>query len=120
LANATTWAELKDAKWVMNLSPGSLGRSLLAWLSAQGLEPPKHMVRCSSTMLMLELMQRTDCIGIGPARLFEDKLVGHGIQCIHVRPLPPPMQFGLLRLRALPLSSAAKPIATLFARYLGS
>ncbi|MBN8443617.1 MAG: LysR family transcriptional regulator [Thauera sp.] len=120
LATATTWAELKDAKWVMNLSPGSLGRSLLAWLGEQGLEPPKHMIRCSSTMLMLELMQRTDCIGIGPARLFEDRLVGHGIQCIPVRPLPPPMQFGLLRLRAMPLSSAAKPMAALFARYLSA
>ncbi|HRP24899.1 MAG TPA: LysR substrate-binding domain-containing protein [Thauera sp.] len=118
LAGATTWAELKDAKWVMNLSPGSLGRSLLAWLGEQGLPPPRHMIRCASTMLMLELMQRTDCIGIGPARLFEDRLVGHGIQCMHVTPLPPPMCFGILRLRGMPLSSAAKPMAKLFARYL--
>ncbi len=120
LATATTWAELRNAKWVMNLSPGSLGRSLLAWLGEQGLEPPQHMIRCSSTMLMLELMQRTDCIAIGPARLFEDRLVGYGIERIPVSPLPPPMQFGLLRLRAMPLSSAAKPMATLFARYLGT
>ena len=104
----------------MNLSPGSLGRSLQEWLTEQGLEPPKHMIRCSSTLLMLELMQRTDCIGIGPAKLFEDRLVGHGIQCLHVRPLPPPMSFGLLRLRAVPLSSAAKPMAKLFARYLST
>lgn len=120
LAGATTWEELKDAKFVMNLSPGSLGRSLLAWMGEQGLPPPRNMIRCSSTMLMLELMQRTDCIGIGPARLFEDKLVGHGIQPIRVAPLPPPMCFGLLRLRAMPLSSAAKPMATLFARYLSA
>ncbi|WEN41920.1 HTH-type transcriptional regulator TsaR [Thauera sp. GDN1] len=118
LAEATTWAELKDAKWVMNLSPGSLGRNLLSWLGQQGLPPPRHMIRCASTMLMLELMQRTDCIGIGPARLFEDRLVGHGIRCIGVKPLPPPMSFGLLRLRGVPLSTAAKPMATLFARYL--
>lgn len=120
LAAATTWAELRDAKWVMNLSPGSLGRCLLTWLGEQGLPPPKHMIRCASTMLMLELMQRTDCIGIGPARLFEDRLVGHGIQCMHVTPLPPPMSFGMLRLRGMPLSSAAKPMAKLFARYLAS
>lgn len=120
LAGATSWAELKDAKWVMNLSPGSLGRNLLTWLGEQGLPPPKHMIRCASTMLMLELMQRTDCIGIGPSRLFEDRLVGHGIQCFKVAPLPPPMKFGLLRLRGVPLSSAAKPMATLFARYLAA
>jgi len=118
LATATTWAELSDAKWVINLSPGSLGHSLLAWMEQQGLAPPRHMIRCASTMLMLELMQRTDCIGIGPAKLFEDRLVGHGIQRIGVTPLPPPMSFGLLRLRGIPLSSAAKPMATLFARYL--
>ena len=118
LAEATTWAELKDAKWVMNLSPGSLGRNLLSWLGQQGLPPPRDMIRCASTMLMLELMQRTDCIGIGPARLFEDRLVGHGIRCIGVKPLPPPMSFGLLRLRGVPLSTAAKSMATRFARYL--
>jgi hypothetical protein len=78
------------------------------------------MIRCASTMLMPELMQRTDCIGIGPARLFEDRLVGHGIQCMHVAPLPPAMSFGLLRLRGVPLSTAAKPMATLFSRYLAS
>jgi hypothetical protein len=30
------------------------------------------------------------------------------------------MSFGLLRLRGVPLSTAAKPMATLFARYLAS
>lgn len=118
LAAATTWAELRDAKWVMNLSPGSLGGTLLSWLGEQGLPPPRHMIRCASTMLMLELMQRTDCIGIGPERLFSDRLVGHGIQCLKVAPLPPAMDFGILRLRGVPLSAAAKPMATLFARYL--
>ncbi len=98
----------------------SLGGTLLAWLGEQGLPPPRHMIRCASTMLMLELMQRTDCIGIGPERLFKDRLVGHGIQCLQVAPLPPPMSFGLLRLRGVPLSTAAKPMATLFARYLAS
>ncbi|CAH1747684.1 MULTISPECIES: LysR substrate-binding domain-containing protein [Thauera] len=118
LAAARTWAELSDAKWVINLSPGSLGHALLAWVKLQGLAPPRNMIRCASTMLMLELMQRTDCIGIGPAKLFEDRLVGHGIERINVTPLPPPMSFGLLRLRGVPLSSAAKPMATLFSRYL--
>jgi len=120
LAAATTWAELRDAKFVMNLSPGSLGRALMSWMEQQGLPTPRHVIHCSSTLLMLELMQRTDCIGIGPGRLFDDKFVGYGLQRIDVTPMPPPMCFGLLRLRALPLSTAAKPMATLFSRYLST
>ena len=118
LAGATTWAELQDAKWVHNLSPGSMGSTLLNWIARQGLPPPRRMIRCSSTMLMMELMRRTDCIGFGPARLLGDPLFGHGIQPFAVCPLPPPMTIGLLRLRGVPLSTAARPMATLFARYL--
>lgn len=40
LAAATTWAELRDAKFVMNLSPGSLGRALMSWMEQQGLPTP--------------------------------------------------------------------------------
>lgn len=69
-------------------------------------------------MLMLELMQRTDHIGVGPARLFTDALVGHGIQRIEVQPFPPAMPLGLLRVRGIPLSTSAKPMAALFMRYL--
>lgn len=118
LAGATTWTELKDAKWVNNLSPGSLGNMLMAWIQQQGLLTPKHMIRCSSTTLMLELMRRTDYIGVGPRRLFADPMFGNGIQVIPVGPLPPPMSLGLLSLRGVPLSSAAKPMAVLFSRYL--
>ena len=53
-------------------------------------------------------------------RLLNDRFAGHGIQCINVTPLPPPTSLGLLRLRAVPLSTAAKPMATLFARYLAA
>lgn len=118
LAGATTWAELKNAKWVQNLSPGSMGNALQDWIVHQGLTPPRNLIRCSSITLMLELMRRTDCIGFGPARLLGDPLFGHGIQPIAVRPLPPPMTIGLLSLRGVPLSTAAKPMAALFARYL--
>jgi DNA-binding transcriptional LysR family regulator len=119
LGAATRWSELEGAHWILNLSQGGLGQSLLTWMRRQGMPAPRHIVRCSSTMLMLELMQRTDYLGIGPARLFEDAFVGHGIQCIAVVPLPPPMSYGLLRLRTVPLSSAAKPMVRLLMRYLG-
>ncbi len=120
LAKARTWEELKDAKWVHNLSPGSLGNALLTWIHQQGLVVPKHVIRCASSTLLLELMRRTDCLGIGPGNLFADSMFGNGIQAIPVTPLPPPMLVGLLSLRGIPLSSAAKPMATLFSRYLGA
>lgn len=120
LARATRWTELKDAKWALNLSPGSQGNNLLAWLEKKGLDIPKNTLRCTSPFLMTELMRRTDCICIGPAPLFEDRLFAQGIECFDVRPLPPPMLLGILTLRGVPLSSAAKPLAVLFARYLGT
>lgn len=118
LGTRTTWAELAQSKWIMNLSQGSLGNALEEWMEQQGQARPARLIRCASSMLMLELMQRTDYIGLGPAALFRDELVGHGIQCIEVEPFPPPMPLGLLRLRGIPLSSSAKPMATLLARYM--
>lgn len=118
LANARRWSELRDAKWVLNLSPGSQGNNLLAWLRKQGIDPPGNTLHCASPMLMTELMRRTDRICIGPAQLFRDPLFAHGIECFAVEPLPPPMSLGILRPRGMPLSSAAKPLATLFERYL--
>jgi LysR family transcriptional regulator of abg operon len=118
LARARRWAELREAKWVLNLSSGSQGNNLLAWLAQQGIDAPNNTIHCASPMLMTEMMRRTDCICIGPAQLFGDTLFGHGIECFAVRPLPPPMSLGLLRLRGVPLSSAAKPLAALFVRYL--
>lgn len=118
LAHARRWSELRDAKWVLNLSPGSQGNNLITWLEQQGIDAPANTLHCASPMLMTELMRRTDRICIGPAQLFADFLFAHGIECFSVRPLPPPMSLGLLRLRGVPLSSAAKPLATLFERNL--
>jgi LysR family transcriptional regulator of abg operon len=118
LARARRWSDLHDAKWVLNLSPGSQGNNLLAWLAQQGIDAPGNTLHCASPMLMTELMRRTDRICIGPAQLFGDPLFANGIECFAVRPLPPPMSLGLLRPRGMPLSSAAKPLATLFDRYL--
>ncbi len=120
LSSARRWSDLRQAKWVLNVSPGSQGNELLAWFATQGIEVPRQILHCNSPFLMTEMMRRTDHICIGPAQLFSDPLSGHGIECFAVKPMPPPMLLGLLRLRGVPLSSAAKPMATLFARYLKS
>ena len=118
LAHARTWADLKDAKWVLNLAPGSQASHSLAWMQTQGLSAPGKLVRCASPLLMLELMRRTDCLCIGPHRLFSDPLSGVGLQCFDVSPTPPPMSIGLLSLRGLPLPRPTKQLATLFARHV--
>lgn len=118
LANARTWAELKDASWVLNLTDGSLGNHLLRWLAAHGVGAPTNMVRCASFTLMLELMRRTDYIGFGPTDLLSDSLFAAGLQQFNVSPVPGPMSLGILRLRGIPLSSSARVLAVLFARYL--
>lgn len=118
LANAQTWAELKNASWVLNLSDGSLGNHLVRWLAANGIDAPANIVRCASLTLMLELMRRTDHIGFGPTALLSDSLFGSGLQQLSVTPLPPPMSLGILSLRGVPLGTSARVLAGLFARRL--
>ena len=118
LAGARTWKELRSAKWVLNLAAGSQGSSLIDWLRQQGMGEPNNTIRCDSPLLMLELMQRTDRLSIGPAILFSDPLVGHGIRIIDVQPLPAPMTLGLISLRGIPLSRAARKLAGMIARHI--
>ncbi len=118
LANAQTWEELKDAEWVLNLIPGSHSSHMLSWLQKQGFGELRDAVRCASPLLWLELMRRTDRLGIGPDRLFRDPLSGHGLQCLDITPMPPSMSIGILTLRGLPLPRPAKQLLTLFARHL--
>ncbi|MCK0505780.1 LysR substrate-binding domain-containing protein [Aromatoleum anaerobium] len=120
LQKARSWDELRGASWVLNLTEASQGNHLIRWLEAQGIEVPAHTVRCASPMLMLELMRRTDHIGFGPTRLIGDSLFGAGLQQFAVEPLPPAMSLGILTLRGVPLSVAARPLAALFARQLRS
>lgn len=120
LSAAKTWDDLKGAKWVLNLSAGSQGNSLLAWMHAQNIEEPSNTIRCDSPFLMLELMQRTDRLCVGPALLFADPLLGQGIARINVAPLPPPMSLGLITLRGIPLQRPARQLASLITRYLAS
>ena len=118
LAGARTWEALRGAKWVLNLSAGSQGSSLIDWLRRQGLDKPPNTIRCDSPLLMLELMQHTDRLSIGPAILFSDPLIGQGIQIIDVQPLPAPMTLGLISLRGIPLSRAARQLASMIARHI--
>lgn len=118
LANAQTWAELKDASWVLNLTDGSLGSHLLRWLTAHRIDAPTNVVHCASFTLMLELMRRTDRIGFGPTDLLSDTLFAAGLQPFSVTPVPEPMALGILRLRSIPLSSSARVLAALFTRHL--
>ena len=120
LSGAKTWEDLKGAKWVLNLSAGSQGNSLLAWMKAQAIAEPHDTIRCDSSLLMLELMQRTDRLCVGPALLFSDPLIGQGIARIGVEPLPPPMSLGLITLRGIPLQRPARQLASLITRYLHS
>ncbi len=118
LAHARSWDELRGASWVLNLTEASQGNHLVRWLEAQGIEVPTDTVRCASPTLMIELMRRTDHIGFGPTVLIEDPIFGAGLQRFAVEPLPPPMALGLLTLRGVPLSVAARPLAALFGRQL--
>ncbi len=118
LSGAKTWDDLKDAKWVLNLTAGSQGNSLLAWMKSQNITEPRNIIRCDSPLLMLELMQRTDRLCVGPALLFADPMIGQGLARVNVEPLPPPMSLGLITLRGIPLQRPARQLASLINRHL--
>lgn len=118
LAAARTWVELRGASWVLNLTGASQGSHLVNWLEANGIDVPANTVRVTSPTLMIELMRRTDHIGFGPTVLIRDPIFGAGLQEFAVEPLPPPMSLGILSLRGMPLSVAARPLAALFTRHL--
>lgn len=120
LAMAETWEELREATWVMNFSSGSQSETLVSWLRGQGLAEPRRMVNSASSTLMSELMRRTDMLGFCPEILLNDATYGAGLQRLRVAPLPPPMALGLIQLRGVPLSSAARPLAALFVKYFQS
>jgi molybdate transport repressor ModE-like protein len=65
LVNETDWPALLQQRWVLNLTHGSSANHLLDWLDQQGLPRPQHIVSCTSPLLMLEMMRRTDLIGYG-------------------------------------------------------
>ena len=49
----------------------------------------------------------------------DDPLFSVGLQRIALDPLPPPMSLGMLRLRGVPLSAAARSLAQLLVRHGG-
>ncbi|RZT28845.1 LysR substrate-binding domain-containing protein [Cupriavidus agavae] len=115
LAGATRWEELAEAQWTLNLSAGSQSETLLEWLAANRLPVPHRITACTSPTLMTELMRRTDAIGYCPTQLLADPLYSSGFQAFaSLSPLPPPMQAGLIRLRAMPLGTSARMLAELF------
>lgn len=118
LAGAREWSELNGARWVLNMIHGSTGHHLLTWLERSGLEPPVNPVFCTSPTLMLELTRRTDLIGFGPDPLFQDSMFSVGVQRFSSLPPVPPMRLGILTLRGVPLSAAARPLAQLFSRHI--
>lgn len=118
LEGTRSWDALSQATWVMNFSAGSQSETLVAWLQSQGQPAPQRIVNCTSPMLMAELMRRTDLVGYCPQALLDDPSYGAGLVALRVDPPPPPMALGMLSMRGVPLSSAARPLAALFAREL--
>jgi DNA-binding transcriptional LysR family regulator len=117
LTQARTWIELKEAKWVLNLSTGSQGQMFLSWLQRRGVAMGS-ITRCESPLLMAELMRRTDMLGFCPKILLDDPYYGAGLRALQIRPLPRPTTLGLLSLHGAPLGTSAQRLAALFRRHL--
>jgi LysR family transcriptional regulator of abg operon len=113
LTKAKNWADLKDAKWVLNLSSGSQAQSFLSWLEKRGIAVEK-IIRCASPHLMAEIMRRSDALSFCPKILLDDPMYGNGLTPILIEPLPPPMTLGLMTRRKSDMSSATRTLVDLF------
>jgi LysR family transcriptional regulator, regulator of abg operon len=118
LLTATDWSQMAEARWVLNLTAGSLAQQLVAWLEGQGITLSQPVVKCDSPTLMTEMMRRTDLVGFGPHILFRDPLFGQGLASFDALPPFPPITLGLLKLKGVPLHAGAQRLATLFTRHI--
>lgn len=118
LAAAKRWADLQDARWALNLSAGSQGNQLLRWMHNRGIARPSRITYCDSPLLMSDLMRRADRLCIGPKTLFTDPIFGHGIRVLSLDPAPPEISLGVITLKGVPLTSAARQLLQCFERHL--
>lgn len=120
LTHTQDWVELAGARWILNLTNGSTGHHLLYWLEKQGLPQPSNIVQCTSPTLMMEMMRRTDLIGIGPDRLIGDPMSSCGVVPFDISPALPSATMGLFKLRGVPLTPAAQRIETWIKRAIAT
>ena len=120
LSGQTNWTTLANGRWILNLTPGSSASYLLSWLDQQGLPKPERLVKCSSTLLMLEMMRRTDLIGFGPSLVLKDSLASAGLVTFDIEPAAPQISLGIVRVRGVPITPAAQFLETLFLRQAAS
>ncbi|WP_416139378.1 LysR substrate-binding domain-containing protein [Halomonas sp. HK25] len=120
LLTASSWSQMAEARWVLNLASGSLAQQLVAWLGQQNITLLRQPVRCDSPTLMTELMRRTDLIGFGPRILFQDSMFGQGLARFDALPTFPLITLGLLKLKGVPLHPGAQRLATLFMRHIAA
>ena len=118
LAGAKHWHELQSAQWALNLSAGSQGNQLLRWMERQGIDRPERITYCSSPLLMKDLMHRADRLCIGPRALFTDPVFSQGLICIELTPPPPDVTLGVITVKGIPLTQAARHLLTAFKRQL--
>lgn len=116
LAKVTDWQVLSKARWILNMTNGSTGHHLLHWLAEAGLPRPTHVVHCTSPTLMMEMLRRTDLVGIGPDRLMVDPLSSCGVVPFSVQPHPPDATLGLFSVRGVPFTPAADRLRIWFER----
>ncbi|TVU68781.1 LysR substrate-binding domain-containing protein [Cobetia crustatorum] len=116
LLQASSWSELAEARWVLNLAAGSSAHYLKSWLNNRSIEMSERIVCCDSSTLMVELMRHTDMIGLAPRFFADNSLSGKGLACFDKLNDFPRFTVGLLKLKGVPLHPGAERLATLFRR----
>lgn len=118
LHEATTWAELADAEWLMHLAPGSQHARWLEQLKKDGRHRPERVIEVNAFGTSLSLLTRSDALLVAPAELLRTTPYQDMIERVPLTLALPSLELGLLKPRGMPLSMAANRMAELFRKFV--
>lgn len=110
LRRATSLQELSGCEWVMYF-PLGVGAMLEKAFATAGAALPRAIVHCESYAVALDLLAKTDTLGLLFPQVLEDPFMGGRLQQIPVRqPVPSPLT-GLYARADAPMAPAAAAMA---------
>ncbi|NUB46477.1 LysR family transcriptional regulator [Fertoebacter nigrum] len=115
LSQATSLAELSEAKWVTTSITAKPEEELRELFAAHGLPPPKLALRAHSALTLIVSVAYSDLLAMAPSQIVEFPLISHAVVAVPVVEVLPAPPIVLVQRFGLHLTPAAELFAD-FAR----
>tara|TARA_R110000850_G_scaffold168543_1_gene293541 strand:- start:60085 stop:60975 length:891 start_codon:yes stop_codon:yes gene_type:complete len=110
LVNATSLAELQNARWVYATPRPGPGALIEKAFNAAGLNAPAPVMICESLLALPDLLADTSLVTTLPNIIFERAQQSHGLHAIPITDTLPTLEIAILRLENVPLTPAANEL----------